>query len=284
MRAAAPVDRLAVLGAQHVDLAAVGERLQRPVDRGQPDVLAVAAQQVVDVLGAAEVLEGLHRRRDRAALPGRAGCPRGGSGLSARHSGSRGRRAGGRRGRSRRGRRAGTAGWPQSGPCSCSCVLRYDGVVLVERGGRSGLGGERRASRRRRAAASCRAGRPARSRPAPAARSSRRAPRRRRPRPSRRRPRPAVPIAIAANSVARKPRVSCWAVATGTTISALTSSRPDGAHRDGDGDRGEHRDQHVVEPHVEPGDPREVLVLGDREQLRGEADRDRPPRPGRAPR
>ena len=51
-------------------------------------------------------------------------------------------------------------------------------------------------------------------------------------------------------SVARNDRVSCWAVATGTTISAQTSSRPDGAHRDGDGDRGEHRDQQVVDAHV----------------------------------
>ena len=35
------------------------------------------------------------------------------------------------------------------------------------------------------------------------------------------RPRP-----IAANSVLRKARVTCWDVATGTTIRALTSSRP----------------------------------------------------------
>ena len=33
--------------------------------------------------------------------------------------------------------------------------------------------------------------------------------------------------------------------------------------------RGEHRDQHVVEAHVEPGGARELLVVGDREQLRG---------------
>ena len=35
-----------------------------------------------------------------------------------------------------------------------------------------------------------------------------------------------MPSAIAATRVVRKPRVSCWAVATGTTISALTSSSP----------------------------------------------------------
>ena len=39
-------------------------------------------------------------------------------------------------------------------------------------------------------------------------------------------------------------------------------------------DRGEHRDQQVVEPHAEPGDPGELLVLGDREQLRRQAERD----------
>ena len=35
-----------------------------------------------------------------------------------------------------------------------------------------------------------------------------------------------MPIAIAATSVVRNDRVSCCDVATGTTMSALTSSRP----------------------------------------------------------
>ena len=35
-----------------------------------------------------------------------------------------------------------------------------------------------------------------------------------------------MPSAIAAASVVRNDRVSCWAVATGTTISAETSSSP----------------------------------------------------------
>ena len=35
-----------------------------------------------------------------------------------------------------------------------------------------------------------------------------------------------MPRPIAATSVVRNARVSCWEVATGTTISALTSSRP----------------------------------------------------------
>ena len=74
---AAPVDRLAVLGAQHVDLAGVGEPLQGPVDGGQPDRLAAPAEQVVDLLGRAEVVEGVHRLDDREPLlrrPHRADC------------------------------------------------------------------------------------------------------------------------------------------------------------------------------------------------------------------
>ena len=35
-----------------------------------------------------------------------------------------------------------------------------------------------------------------------------------------------MPSAIAAKRVVRNDRVTCWAVATGTTISAETSSRP----------------------------------------------------------
>ena len=88
VRAAAPaVEGLAVLGAQHVDLAGVGERLQRPVDRRQPDVLAARAEQVVDLLGAAEVLEGRERRGHRPPLPGRTRSAAAAV-VSARHSGS----------------------------------------------------------------------------------------------------------------------------------------------------------------------------------------------------
>src|SRR5690606_2245678 len=50
------VDRLALVGAQHVDLAPVGQGLQRAIDRGQPDLRAVLAHLGVDVLGAAEAL------------------------------------------------------------------------------------------------------------------------------------------------------------------------------------------------------------------------------------
>jgi hypothetical protein len=102
---AAPVDRLTVLGAQHVHLAGVGEPLQGPVDGGQPDRVAAPAEQVVDLLGRAEVLEGVHGLHDGEPLLGGAHrCrPRA---LSARHSALRARRGGDRRGHSRRGRRA----------------------------------------------------------------------------------------------------------------------------------------------------------------------------------
>ena len=69
MRAAA-VDRLAVAGAQHVDLAGVGEGLQGAVDGGQPDRVAAVLEQVVQVLRAAEVVDLVERRRDRGPLPG----------------------------------------------------------------------------------------------------------------------------------------------------------------------------------------------------------------------
>ena len=54
---AAAVDRLAVLGPQHVDLAALAEPLEGAVDRRQPDLGAAPVEEVVDLLGAAEVVE-----------------------------------------------------------------------------------------------------------------------------------------------------------------------------------------------------------------------------------
>src|SRR5690606_19754604 len=50
------VDGLALVVAAHVDLTPVGQRVQRPVDRGQPELRAVLAHLRVDVLGAAEPL------------------------------------------------------------------------------------------------------------------------------------------------------------------------------------------------------------------------------------
>src|SRR5690606_27385859 len=56
--AAGPVDGLALVGAQHVDLARVAERLQRPVHGRETDLGAVRAQVGVDVLCAAEPFGG----------------------------------------------------------------------------------------------------------------------------------------------------------------------------------------------------------------------------------
>ena len=71
---AAPVDRLAVLRPQHVDLAGLRQLLQGAVHRGQADRLAAAPQQVVDLLGRPEVRERGERLGDRAPLPGGAGA------------------------------------------------------------------------------------------------------------------------------------------------------------------------------------------------------------------
>ncbi len=68
---AAPVDRFAGVGAQRVEHARGGHRLQRPVDGGQADVLAAPPQLVVQFLGRAEVVERVQQRRDRRPLPGR---------------------------------------------------------------------------------------------------------------------------------------------------------------------------------------------------------------------
>src|SRR6185312_7809952 len=54
---APPVDGLARVGAEHVDLAAVGQRLQGAVHGGEADAVAAAAQLLVDLLGGAEVVD-----------------------------------------------------------------------------------------------------------------------------------------------------------------------------------------------------------------------------------
>ena len=59
---AAPVDRLAGVGAQRVDQPGRRHRLQRAVHGGQADALAAAAQFVVQFLGGAEVVEVLQQR------------------------------------------------------------------------------------------------------------------------------------------------------------------------------------------------------------------------------
>ena len=67
---AAAVDGLAVDAAQHIHLTAVGQRLQRPVDGGQPDLLPAFAQQLVQVLGRAEVVDLREQVGDGGPLPG----------------------------------------------------------------------------------------------------------------------------------------------------------------------------------------------------------------------
>ena len=76
--AAAPVDRLAVVGAQHVDLAVVGQGLQAAVDGGQPDRVAARRAAGVQVLGAAEVVELVEELRGTAVRcrVGRRASPR----------------------------------------------------------------------------------------------------------------------------------------------------------------------------------------------------------------
>ena len=68
--------------------------------------------------------------------------------------------------------------------------------------------------------------------------------------------------------------MSCWAVATGTTMSALTSSRPTVRIATVTVTAASTDDQQVVDAHLQPGDLGELRVLGDREELRGEPDRD----------
>ena len=63
------VERLAAGVADGVDAALLAERLQVPVDGGQADVLALAAQLGVDLLGAAEAGQARQRGGQRLRLP-----------------------------------------------------------------------------------------------------------------------------------------------------------------------------------------------------------------------
>src|SRR5581483_10583263 len=95
--AAAPaVDGLALGGAQHVHLARVGERLERPVDGGEADRVAPVLEQVVQLLCAAEVVHLGQHGGDCRPLAG--GAPGGGRRVGAGHLGissGAGRSAGG---------------------------------------------------------------------------------------------------------------------------------------------------------------------------------------------
>src|SRR5271166_1889062 len=64
------VDGFTGVGTQRVDHSRRRHRLQRPVDGGQTDVLAAATQLVVQLLGRAEFVERLQKRRNRCSLAG----------------------------------------------------------------------------------------------------------------------------------------------------------------------------------------------------------------------
>jgi hypothetical protein len=68
--AALPVERLAVRVADGIDLALLAERLQVTVDGGQADLLALAPQLRVDLLGAAEAGQARQRGGQRLRLLG----------------------------------------------------------------------------------------------------------------------------------------------------------------------------------------------------------------------
>src|SRR5260370_11754036 len=69
---ALPVERLAAGVANGVDAALLAERLQVTVDGGESDVLALAPQLRVDLLGAAEAGQALQRGGQGLRLPGSA--------------------------------------------------------------------------------------------------------------------------------------------------------------------------------------------------------------------
>ena len=65
-----PIHRLPGVGAHHVDQVGGRQCLQGAIHGGQADVLATAAQFVVQVLGGTELLDGVEQRHDRTTLPG----------------------------------------------------------------------------------------------------------------------------------------------------------------------------------------------------------------------
>ena len=234
----------------------------------------------MDVLGGAEVGEGPEHLCDRAPLTGGATTrDRGRAGpVSARHSASRVPRAGVRRGRSRRGRRVarrrgrspgrgrgGARRSPGGDPVSSS----GNGVRIRRRARRAKQDGQVTAN-------------PARASSTIVGPGATRAWKDRSAESSRPPTEARVPMAMAPSSVVRNDRVSCWAVATGTTISAETSSSPTVRIATRDADGREDRDQHVVDADVQPRDPGELAVLRDGEQLRRQPHADQRPRPRRA--
>jgi hypothetical protein len=66
--AAMPVERLPVGAEQDIDIALLGHRLQRPVDRREANILAAGAKHVVQVLSGSEVVKLLKHVCHRGAL------------------------------------------------------------------------------------------------------------------------------------------------------------------------------------------------------------------------
>ena len=58
----APVDRLAGIGAQHINGSRVGEGLQRPVDGGESDAAAALTELIVQFLGRLELVNLIEQR------------------------------------------------------------------------------------------------------------------------------------------------------------------------------------------------------------------------------
>src|SRR5688572_17162798 len=68
--AAAPVAGVAAGHLHHVDLVGLGEELECPVDRGQPDAGAAVAQHHVQLLGAVEAVHVVQEGHDGVPLAG----------------------------------------------------------------------------------------------------------------------------------------------------------------------------------------------------------------------
>ena len=231
---AAPVDRLAVLGAQHVDLAGVGERAAGsgrpwPARRSR----RCRREQVVDVLGAAEVVEAPAARRRPPGAAGWGAAPGGSVGsvlvIVAPVGGVpvpvvdvvdvvavRDRQVPAVARRARGGASSGTAVW------------RRRREARRPRTARAAAGG---------AAATPRRARRARSRPARAARSSAPGARRRDESAETQHAadrRDGMPRPIAATSVVRNDRVTCCDGRDRHHHQRADQQQADGAHRDGD--------------------------------------------------
>ena len=175
-----------------------------------------------------------------------------------------------------------TATWPQSGPCSCG--WSSVGVVVDRRAGRAGNGARSRCRRRSQTPTGQVTTKPA------SASSTIVGPGRDVGVVRTRTPRARSPPSEASDAEHHR-RGQRGAERPGELLGGRhrhhhqrrDQQQPDGAHRDGDADRGEHGDEHVVDADAQAGDPRELLVLGDGEQLGRQPDARPRRRPRRAP-